>query len=171
MKRSGRKKYFFDIFKTKSGYMAAVKSSKGIYSIILPKKTRIEVDCLLGTSFRMLIKRSTSFKGLKQRLRAYFRKKPVHMSFRLDLTGYSDFDKKVFAAVRTIPAGQTRSYSWVAKAVGGSKLSRAVGQALSRNRLPILIPCHRVLGKSDLGGFSFGIENKRLLLQAEGRLW
>jgi len=60
----------------------------------------------------------------------------------------------------------------VAKQVGSPKEVRAVGQALKRNRLPVIIPCHRVINKSgDLGGFSGGVELKRKLLNIEGRLW
>ncbi|MDD5382276.1 MAG: MGMT family protein, partial [Candidatus Margulisbacteria bacterium] len=68
--------------------------------------------------------------------------------------------------------GEVRSYAWVADKVGSPKEVRAVGQALKRNRLPIIIPCHRVVNKSgDLGGFSGGVDLKRKLLKIEGRVW
>lgn len=70
---------------------------------------------------------------------------------RLDQCEWTDFQKKVYRATSSIPHGETRSYSWVAKKAGCEPAARAVGQALKRNRLPILIPCHRVIASD--GGF------------------
>ncbi len=82
------------------------------------------------------------------------------------------FQKQVYAVVKTIPSGEVRSYSWVAEKIGNPKAARAVGQALKRNRLPIVIPCHRVIKKSgELGGFSGGLDLKHELLKIEGRIW
>jgi methylated-DNA-[protein]-cysteine S-methyltransferase len=83
----------------------------------------------------------------------------------------SDFDKRVWDVVRMIPYGEVRSYGWVAEKLGDRKLARAVGSALSRNPLLIIIPCHRVL-RSDgsIGGFTSegGIGLKKYLLKLEG---
>ncbi|MCX5748732.1 MAG: methylated-DNA--[protein]-cysteine S-methyltransferase [Candidatus Saganbacteria bacterium] len=166
-----RKTFTYAIFKMPAGYMAAIRTYKGLYSIILPKKTPSELIETVKKTFKKIRKYSASFGGLKKKLKRYFAKKRVRFNYRLDLEGFSDFDKKVFAVTATIPRGQTRSYSWVARLIGDTNFSRAVGQALSRNRLPVVIPCHRVVGKKDFGGFSYGMDNKRLLLNAEGRLW
>ena len=79
------------------------------------------------------------------------------------------FEARVYAVVRRIPKGQTRSYRWVARQLGNADLSRAVGQALSRNPDTARTPCHRVI-RSDggLGGYAFGAAKKRKLLQQEG---
>jgi methylated-DNA-[protein]-cysteine S-methyltransferase len=67
-----------------------------------------------------------------------------------------------------IPYGETRSYGWVADKLDLPKAARGVGQALARNPLPIVIPCHRVIsGNGSLGGFSGGVEIKELLLRLE----
>lgn len=80
----------------------------------------------------------------------------------------SEFEKKVYLAVSSIPYGETRSYAWVAAQVGQPKAARAVGQALKRNPLPIMIPCHRVVKSSgDLGGYKYGQWWKRKLLEME----
>ncbi len=71
----------------------------------------------------------------------------------LDRTGWSAFQEKVFRAILDIPHGETRNYAWVAKRTGSVSATRAVGQALRRNPLPIIIPCHRVVGSNGLGGF------------------
>lgn len=80
----------------------------------------------------------------------------------------TEFQKKVWQALCTIPYGETRSYSEIAKQVGNPKACRAVGGANHRNPILILIPCHRVVGAGgDLTGFACGLETKRYLLKLE----
>jgi len=87
----------------------------------------------------------------------------------LDLSSGTTFQQKVWAALRQIPSGKTRSYSQVAVAVRKPLASRAVGSACGANPIPILVPCHRVLPTAGgLGGFSAGLEWKRRLLGVEG---
>lgn len=71
-------------------------------------------------------------------------------------SGQSDFRRKVYTRLVEIPHGQTRTYSELASLVGGVKYRRAVAQALAANPFPILIPCHRVVGARDEGGYSAG---------------
>ncbi|MDP3723095.1 MAG: MGMT family protein [Candidatus Omnitrophota bacterium] len=80
----------------------------------------------------------------------------------------TDFQRRVYRTVCRIPAGQTRSYRWVAERLGRPAAARAVGQALHRNPFAPLVPCHRVI-RSDgsLGGFAGGVAKKRRLLEAE----
>jgi methylated-DNA-[protein]-cysteine S-methyltransferase len=80
----------------------------------------------------------------------------------------TDFQQVVWTALRTIPYGQTRSYSQMAAAIGSPKAVRAVGAANGRNPIPIVIPCHRVIGASGkLVGFGGGLPLKRKLLDLE----
>lgn len=79
------------------------------------------------------------------------------------------FQLQVWNALRTIPFGQTRSYAQQAQTIGKPKAMRAVGAANGRNPIPIIIPCHRVIGASGaLTGFGGGLPTKRFLLQLEG---
>jgi methylated-DNA-[protein]-cysteine S-methyltransferase len=89
----------------------------------------------------------------------------------LDLDGCPDFHCRVYAVVRTIPAGQTLSYGEVARRLGDPSQARAVGRALEANPVPILVPCHRVLAAGGrTGGFSApgGPSTKLRLLEIEG---
>jgi methylated-DNA-[protein]-cysteine S-methyltransferase len=89
----------------------------------------------------------------------------------LDLSAGTNFQQAVWVALQHIPAGATRSYLEVARAVGAPKAARAVGQACGANPIPVLIPCHRVLAAGGrLGGFSGGLEWKRTLLRREGNV-
>lgn len=88
----------------------------------------------------------------------------------LDLGDASDFDRRVYAAAREIPVGATATYGELADRIGAPDAAREVGQALGRNPVPIIVPCHRVLAAGGkIGGFSGpgGIEAKRRLLAVE----
>ncbi len=101
-------------------------------------------------------------------LDAYFRGTPMVFSTPLDLDSGTVFQRRVWDALTRIPYGQTRSYAEIAAEIGNPKASRAVGQANGANEVPILIPCHRVIGRhGTLGGYSPGVGFKRALLELE----
>jgi O-6-methylguanine DNA methyltransferase len=88
---------------------------------------------------------------------------------RFDLGGLSEFERAVLKKALEVPAGQVRSYAWVAREIGRPAAVRAVGSALGRNPIPLLIPCHRIV-RSDgrISGYIFGRAAKRAMLAAEG---
>jgi methylated-DNA-[protein]-cysteine S-methyltransferase len=89
----------------------------------------------------------------------------------LDLRDLTDFQRRVSLACRQIPWGETRTYGELASRIGSPRAARAVGSVMARNRLPIVIPCHRVLGSGGrLGGYSApgGLDMKQRLLRLEG---
>ncbi len=90
---------------------------------------------------------------------------------RLTALHLSSFECKVLRVVSEIPLGKTCSYKWVARKIGNEKATRAVGQVLKNNPLPLVIPCHRVI-RSDgsLGGYAWGEALKKNLLEREKRL-
>ena len=80
----------------------------------------------------------------------------------------TDFQKKVWQALLTIPFGETRSYKQIAEQIGNVKAVRAVGAANGKNPISIIAPCHRVVGANGkLVGFAGGLENKEILLKIE----
>ncbi|MFH1230777.1 MAG: MGMT family protein [Planctomycetota bacterium] len=93
--------------------------------------------------------------------------------YKIDLRDSSDFEKAVYKVLRTISYGTIRPYKWVAEKVGCPKGSRAVGNALAKNPLPLIIPCHRVVrSNGSLGSFSAigGVKLKKRLLETEGAI-
>ena len=101
-------------------------------------------------------------------LNEYFSGKRRVFNLQLNLSG-TDFQNLVWEELANIPYGQTHSYEDIAKKINQPKASRAVGKANGRNQLCIIIPCHRVIGKSGkLSGYVGGIEIKRKLLELEG---
>lgn len=95
----------------------------------------------------------------------------VQFDVRLDERG-TDFQRKVWNELRRIPHGRTRTYAEIAERIGQPNACRAVGSANGRNPMPLVTPCHRVVGAQGLGGFTFGgqlggLDVKRALLEAE----
>ncbi|PSK91231.1 methylated-DNA--[protein]-cysteine S-methyltransferase [Taibaiella chishuiensis] len=103
----------------------------------------------------------------RQQLQEYFDKKRTDFSIPLDLRGTA-FQVRVWEALLRIPYGATRTYGELARLLGDSKAVRAVGGALNKNPVSIIVPCHRVVGVSGkLVGFAGGLENKSILLDLE----
>jgi len=105
----------------------------------------------------------------ERQLKEYFAGARTEFDLPLQPDG-SEFQKKVWQALREIPFGQTRSYLDLAKAVGSAKAARAVGAANGKNPLSIIVPCHRAIGSDgSLTGFAGGLETKAALLALEAR--
>ena len=87
----------------------------------------------------------------------------------VDLSDLTPFEQAALTAAAQIPPGETRSYAWVAEAIGRPKAARAVGQAMARNPIPLLFPCHRVVdSEGNLHNYGYGLEMKAKLLNMEG---
>ncbi|MDI6786554.1 MAG: methylated-DNA--[protein]-cysteine S-methyltransferase [bacterium] len=110
-----------------------------------------------------------SYPKLEKDLKCYFKKKDINFkNYRLDLSETTYFQKKVLLATLNIPYGETKSYKWIANYIGNPNAYRAVGQALHRNPLPVIIPCHRIIKENGwMGGFSSGLLWKKRLLYLE----
>jgi methylated-DNA-[protein]-cysteine S-methyltransferase len=108
-------------------------------------------------------------KPVTEQLEGYFCGALERFDLDLDPVG-SPFQMAVWSALRQIPYGETRSYGDIAKAVGQPRSARAVGLANNQNPLPIVVPCHRVIGASGaLTGYGGGLPRKKWLLQLEAK--
>ncbi len=111
--------------------------------------------------------------AISGQLGEYFSGQRSHIDLPVDLSRATPFQRRVLQTARTIPAGQVWTYGQMAQTIGKPRASRAVGQALGRNPVPIVIPCHRVIASDgSLGGYSGGggLNSKKLLLHMEGAL-
>lgn len=112
-------------------------------------------------------RRPAFFEPLKTQLRAYFKGELHHFDLPLAPVG-TDFQRKVWEALQAIPYGEVASYGEIAAAIGNPKAVRAVGGANARNPIPVIIPCHRVIGSDgSLTGFGGGLTTKQRLLDLE----
>jgi methylated-DNA-[protein]-cysteine S-methyltransferase len=106
----------------------------------------------------------------RRQLEEYFARTRTTFDLPLEALG-SAFEHRVWNALRTIPYGTTTSYGALAKQLGDKHATRAVGLANGKNPIPIIVPCHRVVGsKGELTGFGGGLDTKRWLLEHEGAL-
>eukprot|EP00703_Trepomonas_sp_PC1_P001263 JAP95343.1 Methylated-DNA--protein-cysteine methyltransferase [Trepomonas sp. PC1] len=101
----------------------------------------------------------------KTQLEEYFNKQRKQFTVPSSIVG-SHFMKGVLEHVKTVAYGKTSTYGQIAVHLN-TKAFQAIGQALHKNPLPFLIPCHRVLGKNNIGGYAFGLEMKKKILQLE----
>lgn len=166
------------IFKTKWGYFGLAGTEYGLSRAQLPGPKPEKIKSLLLRNPPPANQQSrikfdqTFFKTLQEQITAYFEGACVDFSpdIPVVLDGFSRFYSSVLTACRQITFGQTISYSELAKKAGRPAASRAVGNALAKNPLPLIIPCHRVV-RSDgkIGGFSApgGIPLKKHMLELE----
>ncbi len=163
----------YSVFNTALGWMAVSRTDVGVSHIVLPRPSRS--SCMAAMRERTGLSASElreatpdSLGTLPERLVRYMKGEQVAFSDEVDTRTWTPFRTRVWEATRRISYGETRSYSWVAAAIGQPKACRAVGQALHRNPVPVIVPCHRVIGAdSSLTGFAGGLGLKERLLSLE----
>lgn len=107
---------------------------------------------------------------VEKQLKEYFKGKRTKFEIPLNPKG-TEFMKKVWKELLKIPYGEVRTYKEIAEKVGNSKASRAVGMANNKNPIPIIIPCHRVIGSNNkLVGYALGLDMKKYLLDLERKV-
>ncbi len=157
------------VFKTDSGWVGVVSSDVGVKSLYLPRASRYEVETEIQTRHGVLHSDAKGNQDLKHRLIQYFTGEAVEFNDPVDLTDRSEFFRLVWGAVKSIPRGELRTYKEIAELICKPRSARAVGRALNANPVPIIVPCHRVVGSNgSLTGFASGIDLKKKMLCFEG---
>jgi methylated-DNA-[protein]-cysteine S-methyltransferase len=158
-------RYFYKSMKSPVGKLTLVASERGLAAVLWEHEDSLHerfVAPAADPGHPLLVQ-------TQHELEEYFSESRRGFTVTLDFGG-TEFQNKVWNALRTIPFGETRSYSEVANQIGSSKAVRAVGAANGRNPIPIIVPCHRVIGADGtLTGFGGGLQNKARLLALEGR--
>ena len=161
-----QKRYAHKIVSSPIGPLTLVATDNGLAAILWqndrPRRVPLDVG-VEETGHPVLVE-------TERQLREYFAGRRKEFALTLDVTG-TDFQHKVWSALRTIPFGETRSYAQIATQIGHPTAVRAVGAANGRNPVSIVTPCHRVIGSTgDLTGFAGGLDIKAHLLAMEGAL-
>ena len=163
---TGRLSYI--TFNTDIGWVGMLASAKGLLGTTLPQRSAQEAHQLVGDGANYATWSPRLFDDLMERFKVYFSGHRTTFPDKLDFPRATHFQREVWKITRLIPYGETRSYGWVAEQIKKPQAVRAVGQALSKNPLPIIVPCHRVVtSNGKLGGFSGGVEMKKHLLSLE----
>lgn len=160
---------FTDTIETPIGAVVIIAGTDGLIALDFDghdQRTMRQLDARFGS---VRLQPTDDPGGITSRLRAYFAGDITAIdTIDVDARGTA-FQQRVWAALRTIPAGRTMSYAQLAERIGQPTAVRAVGHANSLNPIGIVVPCHRVIGASaDLTGYAGGIERKRWLLEHEG---
>lgn len=149
---------FTDYITTPIGFLWIEANEQGLFALTF-KETRVEQ-----------INPNAMTELAKQQLLEYFSEKRRSFSIPLAATG-TEFQQSVWQALGQIPFGETCSYLDIAKSIGNPKACRAVGAANGKNPIPIIVPCHRVIGSNQkLTGFAGGLDRKAWLLTHENAL-
>jgi methylated-DNA-[protein]-cysteine S-methyltransferase len=165
----------YHVFETALGFCGIAWGEAGVTRLLLPAKTAAAAE-------RDLLRRGqdaepgtppAQMMELIATIKRYFNGEEVDFSeVQLDLSGQPDFFKEIYAALRRIGRGSTTTYGTLAKEIGAEpQAARDVGEAMARNPVPLIIPCHRVLAAGGkLGGFSApgGTDTKIRMLELEG---
>nr|WP_321502033.1 methylated-DNA--[protein]-cysteine S-methyltransferase [uncultured Dethiosulfovibrio sp.] len=153
----------YDQVSTDWGGVLVAMDEKGVKLVRLYEGTKAPVPI-----FNVWKKSSAKLKDATDQLKAYFAGELKVFDLPLSLEG-TPFQLQVWEALQKIPYGETRSYMEMALSMGNDKACRAVGGANGRNPIPVIIPCHRVVGSNgSLGGYSGGLGLKKRLLSIEG---
>jgi methylated-DNA-[protein]-cysteine S-methyltransferase len=163
---NGQLKY--TVFNTGAGWIGLVASTRGCLRATFPQKTRNLAEITLRLNDAAAIFSPDYFQDWCDEFQSYFAGKMVAFSGKIDISKATAFQQAVWTAARSIRYGEIQSYAWIARKIGKPRAPRAVGQALGRNPLPIIVPCHRILASDgSLGGFGGGLEMKQFLLTLE----
>jgi methylated-DNA-[protein]-cysteine S-methyltransferase len=157
----GKNKYVYFYESKVIGIFGIVSDGERITNIIFGKNSNMDVDI---AEIPVIKKASNEIFG-------YFDGKIKKFSIPIKIDG-TPFQKKVWNALLEIPFGEVRSYKQIAETIGCAKGYRAIGMANGKNKIPILIPCHRIIcSNGSLGGYTGGIDIKRKLLEIEGNVY
>jgi methylated-DNA-[protein]-cysteine S-methyltransferase len=148
------------LIKTKFGILSITTSKQGVVKLCLKSKSKQKRGSISHPDKNTLLTISL--------LQRYFNGEKVEFDIKMDISNLSAFSRKVLRQTQKIPYGKTTTYGIIAKQIGQPKASRAVGRALGKNPIPVIIPCHRVIRKDNsLGGFAYGLSWKKRLLKIE----
>ena len=165
-----------EIFETNLGWMAMVATELGIVRTSLPEPTPEQaVEVVADVEPNVNGTASALIEDVKRRLIRYCEGDNVSLDdIKVDDSGWTEYTRRARWACRDIPRGETRTYAWLAERASGSRASaRAAGRAMATNPVPVIIPCHRVVGSDgNLHGFggSVGLPLKSKLLLMEGAI-
>jgi methylated-DNA-[protein]-cysteine S-methyltransferase len=149
---------FYDIFETSWGWVGAVGSEKGMLRTSLPELTPDRAVLALEPEVDQAEERPGAFPDFQQQVEEYLSGQRAEWDVKLDPSRATDFFQRAWEVCRSIPQGETRTYKWLAEQAGKPHAPRAAGQAMARNRFPLIVPCHRVVGSDGkLHGFGGGI--------------
>ncbi len=167
--RSGLLDAAYDTVESPIGDLLVAVTDRGLLSISFDPDPAALLDRIADTTGRGVLRSPRAIDAARGELDEYFDHRRRSFDLTVDLRGTTDFTERVLAELARVPYGQTATYGELAARAGRPRAARAVGMVMNRNPIPIVLPCHRIVGASgDLVGYAGGLGRKVELLRLEG---
>jgi methylated-DNA-[protein]-cysteine S-methyltransferase len=161
----------FDVVASPLGRLLVAVSGRGLAAVSYDPEPEAVLERLARIAGPRVLRSPRAVAEARRELDEYFAGRRRSFELELDLRGLPPFTVSVLRELARVPYGETTTYGELAARVGRPQAARAVGTVMHRNRIPIVLPCHRVLGSGgDLVGYAGGLERKLALLRLEGAL-
>jgi methylated-DNA-[protein]-cysteine S-methyltransferase len=159
----------YDIVDTPIGELLVAASDRGLAAISYDVDPEEQLDKLARIAGPAVLRSPRSVDPARRELDEYFSGRRRVFDLSVDLRELPPFTVSVLGELARVPYGETTTYGALAGRVGHPKAARAVGTVMNRNRIPIVLPCHRVVGSTgSLTGYAGGLDRKQKLLELEG---
>jgi methylated-DNA-[protein]-cysteine S-methyltransferase len=169
--RSGLLDAGYDVVESPLGPLLVAATDRGLLRIYFDADPGQQLELLARAAGTRVLRAPRSVDDVRRELDEYFSGRRRSFDLSIDLRGAAPFTAEVLDQLARVPYGQTATYGELASRVGHPRAARAVGTVMNRNPVPIVLPCHRVVGASgSLVGYGGGLERKEQLLRLEGAL-
>ncbi len=159
----------YDLADSPVGPLLLAAGERGLCRIAYDPEPEREVERLARAFGARVLRVPRRLDAVRRQLDEYFARARARFELEVDLRPLPPFQRLVLTELGRVPYGQTATYGGLAARIGRPRAARAVGGALNRNPVPIVLPCHRVVGASGtLVGYAGGLDRKRALLELEG---
>ena len=161
----------FDVIESPVGPLLVAATERGLARIFFDAEPEAQLDRLARTYGPRVLRSSASVDAVHRSWTSTSRASAATSTLDVDLRGTAPFARHVLEELSQVPYGQTTTYGTLAGRVGAPRAARAVGTVMNRNPIPIVLPCHRVVGANgSLTGYGGGLDVKEHLLRLEGAL-
>lgn len=161
----------YDVIETPIGPLLLAATERGLVRIAFDPEPEAQLERLARVAGPRVLRSARQVEPVRRQLDEYFAGRRMTFDLDVDLRGVAPFAERVLAELARVPFGETTTYGALATRVGAPSAARAVGTVMNRNPIPIVLPCHRVVGANgSLVGYGGGIERKERLLRLEGAL-
>ena len=169
--RSGMLDAGYDIVDSPIGPLLVAASARGLIRISFDAAPEEELERIARVTGPRILRSSSQIDGARRELDEYFEGRRHVFDLAIDLRGVTPFGELVLTELARVPFGETATYGDLAARAGKPKAARAVGTIMNRNPVPIVLPCHRIVGADgSLVGYGGGLDRKVALLRLEGVL-
>jgi methylated-DNA-[protein]-cysteine S-methyltransferase len=167
--RAGLLDVGYDVIESPVGPLLLAATREGIVRISFDPDPEHHLEQLARVAGPRVLRAPRAVDAAHGELDAYFAGRRRAFDVKVDLRGTTDFAARVLEELALVPYGATATYGELARRVGRPKAARAIGMVMNRNPIPIVLPCHRIVGSSgDLVGYGGGLHIKEILLRLEG---